>query len=64
MEEITNELYLTCIRGAVEVVEIMSMDQVNSAIMKFTDEEKRAILSQKVAKEAFESLTKKPEEEG
>lgn len=57
MQEVTNEVYLKCMRAAVMVVEGLKIKEVESSIMHFTEQEKRAILSQKLAKEIFDSLT-------
>lgn len=57
MQEVTNEVYIHCMRIAVEVVEGLKLKEVESSIMHFTEQEKRAILSQKLAKEVFDSLT-------
>ena len=57
MQEVTNEVYIRCMRIAVEVVEGLELKEVESSIMHFTEQEKRAILSQKLAKEVFDNLT-------
>ena len=57
MQEVTNQVYINCIRVAAEVVEGLELKEVESSIMHFTEQEKRAILSQKLAKEVFDSLT-------
>lgn len=57
MQEITNELYLRCIRAAVGVVEGLELKEVESSIMHFSEQEKRAILSQKLAKEIFDGFS-------
>lgn len=57
MQEVTNEVYIRCMRIAVEVVEALELKEVESSIMHFTEQEKRAILSQKLTKEVFNSLT-------
>lgn len=57
MQEVTNEVYIRCMRIAVEVVEGLELKDVESSIMHFTEQEKRAILSQKLAKEVFDNLT-------
>ena len=57
MQEITNEVYIQCMRIAAEVVEGLDLKEVESSIMKLTEQEKRAILSQKLAKVVFDSLT-------
>ena len=57
MQEITNELYLKCIRIAVEIVEGLDIKKVESSIMHFSEKEKRAILSQKLAKQVFDGFT-------
>ena len=57
MQEITNEVYLQCVRTATAIVEECSLDQVNSSIMKFDESTKRSILSQKLAKEIFDGFT-------
>lgn len=55
--EVTNQVYINCMRVAVGVVEGLELKEVESSIMHFTEQEKRAILSQKLAKEVFDSLT-------
>ena len=57
MQEITNEVYLRCVRAAVEVVEGLKLKDVESSIMHFSEQEKRAVLSQKLAKEIFDGLS-------
>lgn len=57
MQEVTNEVYIRCMRIAVEIVEGLELKEVESSIMHFTEQEKRAILSQKLAKEVFDNLT-------
>lgn len=57
MQEVTNEVYIHCMRIAVEIVEGLELKEVESSIMHFTEQEKRAILSQKLAKEVFDNLT-------
>lgn len=64
MQEVTNELYLHCIRIATEMVEELSIDQVDSLIKAFDEDTKRSILSQKVAKETFERICNAPKEDG
>lgn len=63
MVEITNAVYLGCVRTATEIVEGLTLEQVDSSIMKFNEAEKRAILSQKLAKEMFETLAEGKNEE-
>lgn len=57
MQEVTNEVYIRCMRIAVEIVEGLELKEVESSIMHFTEQEKRAILSQKLTKEVFDNLT-------
>lgn len=57
MQEVTNEVYLRCMRAAVEVVEGLKLKEVESSIMHFSEQEKRAVLSQKLAKEIFDNLS-------
>lgn len=66
MQEVTNEVYIRCMRIAVEIVEGLELKEVESSIMHFTEQEKRAILSQKLAKEVFDGLanTENLKEEG
>ena len=64
VQEITNELYLKCIRTATEIVEALELKDVNSSIMHFTEEEKRAVLSQKLAGEMFKNFTDKNSVDG
>ena len=65
MEEITNELYLSCVRTAAEIVAGLTLEQVNASINHFDEDTKRAILSQKLAKEMFDTACEsKPTEEG
>lgn len=65
MEEITNELYLNCVRTATEIVAELTIEQVNASINHFDEDTKRAILSQKLAKEMFDTACEaKPTEEG
>lgn len=61
MTEITNEIYLNCVRTAASIVEELTMEQVNSSIMHFDEQTKRAVLSQKLAKEMFDTACEKPE---
>lgn len=65
MQEITNEVYLHCVRTATAIVEECTLEQVNSSIMKFDEDTKRAILAQKLAKDMFNELgNMKPKEDG
>lgn len=65
MEEITNELYLSCVRTATEIVADLTLEQVNASINHFDEDTKRAVLSQKLAKEMFDTACEsKPTEEG
>lgn len=65
MEEITNELYLSCVRTATEIVAELTLEQVNSSINHFDEDTKRAVLSQKLAKEMFDTTCEsKHTEEG
>lgn len=65
MKEITNEVYLNCVRTATEIVSGLSIEQVNSSINHFDEDTKRAILSQKLAKDMFDELgNMKPKEGG
>lgn len=61
MIEVTNEIYLNCVRTAASIVEELTMEQVNSSIMHFDEQTKRAVLSQKLAKEMFDTACEKPE---
>lgn len=61
MIEVTNEIYLNCVRTATSIVEELTMEQVNSSIMHFDEQTKRAVLSQKLAKEMFDTACEKPE---
>ena len=61
MTEITNEIYLNCVRTAASIVEELTMEQVDSSIMHFDEQTKRAVLSQKLAKEMFDTACEKPE---
>lgn len=63
MVEITNAVYLGCVRTSTEIVEGLTLEQVNSSIMKFSESDKRAILSQKLAKEMFDTLGEVKNEE-
>lgn len=56
MKEVTDELYLNAIRTSAEIVEELAIEQVNSSIMKFDEVTKRAILSQKLAKEMMDTI--------
>ena len=65
MQEITNELYLHCVRTATEIVEELTLEQVDSSIKHFDEKTKRSILAQKLAKEMFDTACDaKPTEEG
>ena len=65
MQEITNEVYLHCVRTAAEIVAGLTLEQVNASINHFDEDTKRAILSQKLAKEMFDTACEsKPTEEG
>ena len=65
MTEITNELYLGFMRTAAEIVEGLTIEQVDSSIKHFDEQTKRSILTQKLAKEMMETATEaKPKEEG
>jgi hypothetical protein len=66
MEEITNELYLSCVRTATEIVAELTLEQVNASINHFDEDTKRSILSQKLAKEMFDTACeeKPAKEEG
>lgn len=65
MTEITNEVYLNCVRTAASIVEELTLEQVDSSIMHFDEQTKRSILSQKLAKEMFDTACEaKPKEEG
>lgn len=65
MIEVTNELYLGFIRTAAEIVEGLTIEQVDSSIKHFDEQTKRSILSQKLAKEMFDTACEaKPKEEG
>lgn len=61
MIEVTNEIYLNCVRTAASIVEELTMEQVDSSIMHFDEQTKRAVLSQKLAKEMFDTACEKPE---
>ena len=65
MIEVTNEVYLYCVRTAAGIVEELTLEQVDSSIMHFDEQTKRSILSQKLAKEMFDTACEaKPVEEG
>lgn len=65
MREITNEVYLHCVRTAAAIVEGCTLEQVDSSIMHFDEQTKRSILSQKLAKDMFDEMANaKPKEEG
>lgn len=65
MTEVTNELYLNCVRTAAAIVGECTLEQVNSSIMKFDEETKRVILTQKLAKDMFDDFgNMKPTEKG
>ena len=65
MIEVTNELYLNCVRTAAGIVEELTLEQVDSSIKHFDEQTKRSILAQKLAKEMFETACEgKPKEEG
>lgn len=65
MTEVTNELYLSCVRTAAGIVEELTLEQVDSSIKHFDEQTKRSILSQKLAKEMFDTACEsKPTEEG
>lgn len=62
MTEVTNEVYLGCVRTATEIVEELTIEQVDSSIMHFDEKTKRAILSQKLAKEMFDTISEPKED--
>lgn len=65
MTEVTNELYLNCVRTAAGIVEGLTLEQVDSSIKHFDEQTKRSILAQKLAKEMFDiACEAKPEEKG
>lgn len=65
MTEVTNELYLNCVRTAAGIVEELTLEQVDSSIMHFDEQTKRSVLAQKLAKEMFDTACEaKPEEKG
>ena len=65
MIEVTNELYLGFIRTAAEIVEGLTLEQVDSSIKHFDEQTKRSVLAQKLAKEMFDTACEaKPKEEG
>ncbi len=65
MIEVTNELYLGFMRTAAEIVEGLTIEQVDSSIKHFDEQTKRSILTQKLAKEMMETTAEaKPKEEG
>ena len=61
MIEVTNEIYLNCVRTAASIVEELTMEQVDSSIKHFDEQTKRAVLAQKLAKEMFDTACEKPE---
>lgn len=61
MQEITNELYLNCVRTATEIVSELTLEQVDASINHFSEDDKRAVLSQKLAKEMFDTAFEKPQ---
>lgn len=65
MIEVTNELYLSCVRTAAGIVEELTLEQVDSSIKHFDEQTKRSVLAQKLAKEMFDTACEsKPTEEG
>lgn len=65
MIDVTNEVYLHCVRTAAGIVEELTLEQVDSSIMHFDEQTKRSILAQKLAKEMFDTACEaKPTEEG
>ena len=60
MEEITNQVYLNCVRTTVEIVSACTDEQVTSSIVnhvkKMTMDDQRALLSQMMAKEMFNTM--------
>jgi len=65
LTEITNELYLNCVRTAAGIVEELTLEQVDSSIKHFDEQTKRSILAQKLAKEMFDTACEeKPTQEG
>lgn len=65
MIDVTNEVYLNCVRTAAGIVEELTLEQVDSSIKHFDEQTKRSILAQKLAKEMFETACEaKPTEEG
>ena len=65
MIDVTNEVYLHCVRTAASIVEELTLEQVDSSIMHFDEQTKRSILAQKLAKEMFDTACEaKPTEEG
>ena len=65
MIDVTNEVYLNCIRTAAGIVEELTLEQVDSSIKHFDEQTKRSILAQKLAKEMFDTACEaKPKEEG
>ena len=65
MIDVTNEVYLNCVRTAAGIVEELTLEQVDSSIKHFDEQTKRSILAQKLAKEMFDTACEaKPKEEG
>lgn len=65
MIDVTNELYLNCVRTAAGIVEELTLEQVDSSIKHFDEQTKRSVLAQKLAKEMFGTVCEaKPTEEG
>ena len=67
MKDVTNKSYLAVLRTATEIVEELTLEQVNSSIDNFDEDTKRSILSQKLAMEMLNmaiDISKKVKEAG
>lgn len=67
MQEITNQVYLNCVRTAVEITEKMTEELLDAEFKHMDIETKRSICSQYLAKQMYDEFfesSKQPTEEG
>lgn len=61
MEEVTNQVYLQCVRTAVEIVENMPEELLVAEFKHMPIDTQRAICSQYLAKSMYETACESPE---